>query len=137
MPAMLSHVRRVRAPRWRLRTGLLLPIALVVPLFLALTGVLWEGVARREAETLVAQRQDTALAGLNAQLSERRHANETIVSLLSKRDGLGTFIEAANTARLAQTLIVMQASLDLSYISVYASNGQRLLDVGGQGTAGT
>jgi diguanylate cyclase (GGDEF)-like protein len=119
-----------------LRTGLLLPIALVVPLFLALTGVLWEGVARREAETLVAQRQGTALAGLNAQLSERRHANETIVYLLSKRDGLGTFIEAANTARLAQTLIVMQASLDLSYISVYSSNGQRLLHVGNSGTEG-
>src|SRR5207244_1876510 len=30
----------------------------------------------------------------------------------------------------------MQASLDLSYISVYASNGQRLLHVGGSGTDG-
>src|SRR5258708_21801516 len=136
MPSLLTHVRRVRAPRWRLRTGLLLPIALVVPLFLALTGVLWEGVARHEAETLVAQRQGTALAGLSAQLSERRHANETIVYLLSKRDGLGTFIETANTARLAQTLIVMQPSLDLSYISVYSSNGQRLLNVGNSGTDG-
>src|SRR5712691_11806054 len=136
MPSFFSHHVRVSAPRWRLRTGLLLPIALVVPLFLALTGVLWEGVARHEADTLVARRQGTALAGLSVQLSERRHANETIVYLLSKRDGLCTFIETANTARLAQTLLVMQASLDLSYISVYASNGQRLLHVGGSGTEG-
>src|ERR1700694_4209539 len=137
VPMRLSLPRpfRLRVPAWRLRTGLLVPIVLVVPLFLALTGVLWEGVARHEAETLVAQRQGTALAGLNAQLSEQRHANETIVYLLSKRDGLGTFIETANTARLAQTLIVMQASLDLEYISVYAANGQRLLHVGGSGTA--
>src|SRR5229473_7803505 len=136
MPSLLTHVRKVQAPRWRLRTGLLLPIVLVVPLFLALTGVLWEGVARHEAETLVAQRQATALAGLSAQLSERRHANETIVYLLSKRDGLGTLIETANTARLAQTLIVMQATLDVGYISVYASNGQRLLHVGGSSPGG-
>src|SRR5712691_9827840 len=136
MPSFFSHHVRVSAPRWRLRTGLLMPIALVVPLFLALTGVLWEGVARREADTLVARRQGTALAGLSAQLSERRHANETIVYLLSKRDGLGTFIETANTARLAQTLLVMQASLDLTYISVYGSNGQRLLHVGNSGTDG-
>src|SRR5712691_10155442 len=39
---------------WRLRTGLLVPIVLLVPLFLAVTGVVWEGEARREAETLVA-----------------------------------------------------------------------------------
>src|SRR5713226_2158127 len=136
MPAFLSDRCQVRMPRWRLRTGLLMPIALVVPLFLALTGVLWEGVARHEAEALVARRQGTALAGLSAQLGERRHANETIVYLLSKRDGLGSFIETANTARLAQTLLVMQASLDLSYISVYASNGQRLLHVGDSGTSG-
>src|SRR5712691_7444011 len=136
MPSFLSHHVRVRAPRWRLRTGLLMPIVLVVPLFLAVTGVVWEGVARHEAETLVAQRQATALAGLSAQLSERRHANETIVYLLSKRDGLGTFIETANTARLAQTLIVMQATLDLSYVSVYGSNGQRMLHVGNSGTDG-
>ena len=136
MPSFLSQLSQLRAPRWRLRTGLLMPIALVVPLFLALTGVVWEDVARHEAETLVAQRQGTALAGLSAQLSERRHANETIVYLLSKRDGLGTFIETANTARLAQTLIVMQAALDLSYISVYSSNGQRLLQVGDTSTSG-
>src|SRR5216684_2928175 len=136
MPSFLSDRFQVQMPRWRLRTGLLMPIAVVVPLFLALTGVLWEGVARHEAETLVARRQGTALAGLSAQLGERRHANETIVYLLSKRDGLGSFIETANTARLAQTLIVMQASLDLSYVSVYSSNGQRLLHVGGSGTDG-
>src|SRR5260370_5450843 len=136
MPSFLSRLLQAQPPRRRLRQGLLMPIALVVPLFLAVTGVLWEGVARHEAETLVAQRQGAALAGLSAQLSERRHANETIVYLLSKRDGLGTFIETANTARLAQTLIVMQASLDLSYISVYGSNGQRLLHVGDSGTSG-
>src|ERR1700694_5396957 len=129
VPMRLSLPRpfRLRVPAWRLRTGLLVPIVLVVPLFLAITGVLWEGVARHEAETLVAQRQATALAGLSAQLSERRHANETIAYLLSKRDGLGVLIEAANTARLAQTLIVVQATLDLGYISVYSSNGERLL----------
>src|SRR5438128_754683 len=115
---------------WRLRTGLLAPIVLVVPLFLAVTGLLWEGVARGEAESLVAQRQETALSGVSARLNERRTANETIVYLLSKRDGLGTFIETSNTLRLAQTLIVMQAALDLSYINVYASNGQRVLHVG-------
>src|SRR5260370_13948256 len=136
MASFLSDRFQVRMPRWRLRTGLLMPIALVVPLFLALTGVLWEGVARHEAETLVGRRQGTALAGVSAQLGERRHANETIVYLLSKRDGLGSFIETANTARLAQTLLVMQASLDLSYVSVYASNGQRLLHVGDSGTSG-
>jgi len=83
MPDLFLRHFRPRAPVWRLRTGLLMPIALVVPLFLAITGLVWEGAARREAETLVAQRQETALAGLNAQLTERRHANETIVYLLS------------------------------------------------------
>src|SRR5712691_3485857 len=136
MPSFLSHLLQVQPPRWRLRTGLLMPIVLVVPLFLAVTGVVWEGVARHEAETLVAQRQATALAGLSAQLSERRHANETIVYLLSKRDSLGTFIETANTARLAQTLIVMQASLDHSDISVSSCRGLRLLHVGNGGTDG-
>jgi hypothetical protein len=38
--------------------------ALISPLFLALTAVLWEDVARKEAETLVTQRQATALAGV-------------------------------------------------------------------------
>jgi diguanylate cyclase (GGDEF)-like protein len=121
---------RYRTPAWRLRTGLLLPILVVVPLFLAVTVLLWEGEARDEAETLVSQRQQTALAGVAAQLNERRNTNETIAYLLSKRDGLGTFIETGNTARLAQTLIVMQAALKVDYISVYASNGARLLHVG-------
>jgi diguanylate cyclase (GGDEF)-like protein len=114
-----------------------MPIVLVVPLFLAVTGVLWEGVARHEAESLVTHRQQTALDGLSAQLRERRHANETIVYLLSKREGLGNLIETANTARLAQTLIVLQATLDLGYISVYSSTGHRLLHVGGSSTDGT
>src|SRR5437868_4571684 len=121
---------RARTPGWRLRTGLLLPIVVVVPLFLAVTALLWEGEARHEAETLVSQRQQTALAGVSAQLNERRNTNETIAYLLSKRDGLGTFIETGNTLRLAQTLIVMQAALKVDYISVYASNGSRLLHVG-------
>ncbi|HEV7662790.1 MAG TPA: hypothetical protein VGQ62_04585, partial [Chloroflexota bacterium] len=109
---------------------MLAPVVLVVPLFLAVTAILWEGVAREEARTLVAQRQTTALAGVSARLQERRQANQTIVYLLSKREGFGTFVETGNIARLAQTLIVMQATLDLSYIDVYASNGQRLLHVG-------
>src|SRR5712691_2708780 len=94
MPSFLSRLLQVQPPRWRLRTGLLMPIALVVPLFLALTGVLWEGVARHEAETLVAQRQETALAGLSVQLNERRHANETIVYLLSNPSATGWAISS-------------------------------------------
>jgi diguanylate cyclase (GGDEF)-like protein len=121
---------------WRLRTALVVPIVLLVPLFLAVTGVLWEGEARREAETLVARRQETALSGLSAQLQQRREANKTIVYLLSKRDGLASAIESGNTLRMIQTLVLMQASLNLDYINVYASNGQRLLHVGGTGTEG-
>src|ERR1700730_11029294 len=107
MPSVSGRLRIPR-PRWRLRTGLLAPIVLLVPLVLAVTGVLWEGVARREVETLVADRQATALSGLTAQLQERRKANETIVYLLSRRDGLGSLIEAGDTTHLAQTLVLMQ-----------------------------
>ena len=127
---------RLSRVTWRLRTGLLAPIVLLVPLFLAVTAVLWEGEARREAETLVSKRQATALAGLSARLQERRQANETIVYLLSKREGLGSAIEAGNVTRLAQTLILMQAQLDLSYVNVYASSGQRLIHLGRAGTEG-
>jgi hypothetical protein len=101
-----------------------LPVRLVVPLFLAVTGILREGVASREAETLVTERQDTALAGLNAQLAEQRQANETIVFMLSKHEGLGTYVKARNTWRLLQTMIVMQAALKVSYIDMYAANGE-------------
>jgi diguanylate cyclase (GGDEF)-like protein len=131
-------VARLRVPHftWRLRTALLAPILLLVPLVLALTGTLWEGTARREAETLVAQRQATALAGVSAQLQERRQANKTIVYLLSKREGLSTAMLAADTLRLAQTLVLMQATLDLAYINVYASSGKLLLHIGRTGTEG-
>ena len=75
MPPFVPHLR-FRRPSWRLRTGLLVPIFLLVPLFLAVTGVLWEGVARREAETLVAQRQqlDKSLAELAVMMSRREVA---------------------------------------------------------------
>jgi diguanylate cyclase (GGDEF)-like protein len=126
--------QRFPRPRWRLRTGLLAPIVLLVPLVLAVTGILWEGVARREAETLVAQREAGALSGLSAQLQQRRQANQTIVYLLSKRDGLGSSIEARDTLHLTQTLFLMQATLDLGYINVYASTGERLLHLGDFGT---
>jgi diguanylate cyclase (GGDEF)-like protein len=114
----------------------LAPIVLLVPLVLAVTGALWEGVARREAETLVAQRQATALDGLTAQLRERRQSNQTIVYLISKRDGLGSLLSAGDTFHLAQTLVLMQATLDLGYINVYSANGQRLFHLGGSGTEG-
>ena len=123
-----------KVPRWRLRSGLVLPAVLIVPLFLAVTGVLWEGVAHREADALVAKRQDTALTGLSAQLSERRQANETIAFLLSKREGIGDFIESRNTLRLLQTFVVMQAALGVDYIDVHASNGERLVHISGSGT---
>jgi diguanylate cyclase (GGDEF)-like protein len=119
--------------RWRLRTGLLLPILILVPLVLAATALSWESVTRREAESLVAQRQATALAGLNGQLQERRHSNETISYLLSRRETIIRALDAGDTLRILQTLVPLQASLDISYINLYAANGQRLLQLGGSG----
>ncbi len=134
MPALrLTTTLRSPAGRWRLRTGLLLPVLILVPLVLAATALSWESVTRREAETLVAQRQATALAGLNARLKERQQANETISYLLSKRDSIAQALDAGNTLRVAQTLVLLQATLDVSYINVYAANGQRLLQLGGNG----
>src|SRR6266511_2641551 len=128
MPALrLTSTLRSPAGRWRLRTGLLLPVLILVPLVLAATALSWESVTRREAETLVAQRQATALAGLNARLKERQQANETISYLLSRRDSIAQALDAGNTLRVAQTLVLLQATLDVSYINVYAANGQRLL----------
>src|SRR3954471_9727640 len=130
MPALPRPRIHLRLPMWRLRTGLVLPIILIVPLFLALTAVLWEDVAQREAESLVAQRQEAALAGLSAQLTERRSANAMLAYLLAKRDGMGDFVETRNTLRLQQTLIVMQAALNVDYINVYAANGEQIVHVG-------
>ncbi|HEY3059048.1 MAG TPA: EAL domain-containing protein [Chloroflexota bacterium] len=110
-----------------------MPIVLLVPMVLAVTALSWEAVTRREAEQLVAQRQTTALTGLNAQLKERRQANETISYLLAKRDTIETALDAGNTLRLAQTLVLMQAALDITYINVYGSNGARMLQLGGNG----
>src|SRR6266850_7410829 len=101
-PFALDLSRPMR--RWRLRTGLLAPILLLVPLVLAATSLSWEAITRREAESLVAQRQATALAGLNARLKERQQANATIGYLLAKRDTIEAAMDAGNTLRLAQTL---------------------------------
>ena len=116
--------------RWRLKTALLVPIVLLVPVILALTGTLWEGAARRDAENLVAQRQATALDGLSARLEERRQANKTIAYLLAARQGLGHALEGGDTVSLAKTLAMMQSSLELAYINVYASNGQLMVHAG-------
>src|SRR4051794_36995319 len=98
--------------RWRLRIGLLAPILLLVPLALAATALSWEAVTRREAESLVAQRQATALAGLNARLNERRQANATISYLLARRPAIESAFNDNNPLGLAQTLVPMQAALD-------------------------
>jgi diguanylate cyclase (GGDEF)-like protein len=119
--------------RWRLRTGLLAPILLLVPLVLAATWLAWESAARREADSLVAQRQATAVVGLRTQLAERRHTNETLAYLLAQRGALGNAIEASNVLRVAQILVPMQAALDVDYITVYSANGSRLFKLGGAG----
>jgi len=126
LPQLSTH-------RWRLRSGLLAPVLLLVPLVLAATGLAWETAARREADTLVAQRQATALAGLSARLEDRRHANQMLGYLLAERSQVGQALERGNALRLAQILVPMQAALDVDYISVYASNGQRVFQLGGSG----
>jgi diguanylate cyclase (GGDEF)-like protein len=119
--------------RWRLRTGLLVPILVLVPLFVATTALYWEDVTRKEANLLVAQRQATALAGVQARLKERQQANQTISYLLAKRDIVEASLDSGNTLRLSQTLVLMQATLGVSYINVYTPNGARLLQIGGSG----
>jgi diguanylate cyclase (GGDEF)-like protein len=131
MRAVLSRFEASR--RWRLRTGLLAPILVLVPLVLAATGVAWEAAARREADLLVAQRQATALAGLNARIKERQQANATVGYLLSQRSALSEALEQGNTLRLAQILVPMQFALGLDYISIYGANGSRILQLGGNG----
>ena len=122
--------RGCRLRRWRLRTGLLAPILLLVPLVLGGIAVSWESVTRRETEALVEQRQAGVLAGLTVRLNERRQTNETIAYFLSRREGLGTALEAGDTLRLARTLVVMQATMNVGYINMYSANGVRVFHAG-------
>src|SRR5919204_4324119 len=97
---LFRHVRASRSRRWRLRTRLLAPMVLIVPLVLSIIGVSWEVLVYGQEEGLVVRRQAAALQGIVARLNEQRQSSEKLAYLLTKQPELNRAVETGDTLLL-------------------------------------